>query len=450
MKQFALLLLCTQLLYVWAVSEPVYPLNPGSCECPDAVAAADLALRKINSHRNQGYIFSYHRLSNVNQKQKGPMGTVFYLTIDVLETSCNVLSKRLWTSCEVRPLTEAVYGQCQATIYINKVERAIRLYNYNCSLRPVPRNRVHDICLNCPEARKVDDPAVLNATQLVLQKYNNESPHLKYFALLNVTKASEQALVAKKYALEFTIQETVCPKVTHRGDVSQCELMTCEFAHKGHCKGSYMKAPDNEYITVSCELFEPEASQQEEKPHLLGGEHDHHHDKHADHHDYGHDQHEHGPGHHHHDKHADHHDDGHDQHEHGPGHHHHDKHEDHHDDGHDQHEHGPGHHHHHKHLHAHEHHHPGNISTFQRAITPHYEETEGEVLYLPPIDVPTVYNADADKPVTLPSFPDIPVAFQGPIIHPFPTMIGEKCPGQPKNKVKLIQQLYKEDQGFFN
>ncbi|MGH0121207.1 UNVERIFIED_CONTAM: hypothetical protein FKN15_071547 [Acipenser sinensis] len=183
MKQFALLLLRTQLLYVWAVSEPIYPLNPGSCECPDAVAAADLALRKINSHRKQGYIFSYHRLSNVNQKQK-------------------------------------VYGQCQATIYINKVERAIRLYNYNCSLRPVPRNRVHDICLNCPEARKVDDPAVLNATQLVLQKYNNESPHLKYFALLNVTKASEQ--------------------------------------HKGHCKGSYMKAPDNEYITVSCELFEPE------------------------------------------------------------------------------------------------------------------------------------------------------------------------------------------------
>ncbi|KAK1168608.1 fetuin-B-like [Acipenser oxyrinchus oxyrinchus] len=404
MKQFALCLLCTQLLYVWAVSEPIYPLNPGSCESPDAVAAADLALRKINSHRKQGYIFSYHRLSNVNQKQMGPMGTVFYLTIDVLETSCNVLSKRLWTSCEVRPLTEAVYGQCQATIYINKVERAIQLYNYNCSLRPVPRNRVHDICLGCPEARMVDDPAVLNVSQLVLQKYNIESPHSKYFALLNVTKASEQALVAPKYAVEFTIQETICPKDTHSGDVSQCELMTCEFAHKGHCQGSYMKAPDNEYITVSCELFEPEASQQEEQPHLLGGEHDHHGDKN----------------------------------------------EDHHDDGHDQHEHGPGHHHHHKHLHAHEHHHHGNKAPSQRAIGRHYAETEGEVLYLPPVDVPTVYNVDADKPVTLPIFPDTPVVFHGPIIHPFPKMIGEKCPGQPKNKVDLIQELYKEDQGFFN
>ncbi|KAK6478561.1 fetuin-B-like [Huso huso] len=404
MKQFALLLLCTQLLYVWAVSEPIYPLNPGSCESPDAVAAADLALRKINSHRKQGYIFSYHRLSNVNQKQQGPMGTVFYLTIDVMETSCNVLSKRLWTSCEVRPLIEAVYGQCQATIYINKVERAIQLYNYNCSLRPVPRNRVHDICLGCPEARMVDDLAVLNVTQLVLQKYNNESPHSKYFALLNVTKASEQALVAPKYAVEFTIQETVCPKDTHSGDVSQCELMTCEFAHKGHCTGSYMKAPDNEYITVSCDLFEPGASQQEEQPHLLGGEHDHHGDKN----------------------------------------------EDHQDDGHDQHEHGPGHHHHHKHLHAHEHHHHGNKAPSQRAFGPHYEETEGEVQYLPPIDVPTVYNADANKPVTLPIFPDTPVVFHGPIIYPFPTKTGEKCPGQPKNKVDLIQELYKEDQGFFN
>ncbi|XP_041118606.1 histidine-rich glycoprotein-like [Polyodon spathula] len=415
MKQFALLLLCTQLLCVWSRSEPIYPLQPGSCESPDAVAAADLALRKINSHRKEGYIFSYYRLSNVNQKQMGPMGTVFYLTIDILETSCNVLTKRLWTSCELRPLTEAVYGQCQATIYINKVERAVQLYNYNCSLRPVPRNRVYDLCLGCPEPLKVDDPDVLKATQLVLQKYNNESAHSKYFALLNVTKASAQALVAKNYRLEFTIQETVCSKDTHRDDVSQCELMTCEFAHKGHCKGSYMNAPDKEYVTVSCELVEPEASQQEEKPHLLGGEHD---------------------------KHEDHHDDGHD--------HNNDKHEDHHDDGHDHHEHGPGHHHHHhKHLHAHEHHHHGNKSTSQRAITPHYEEIEGEVLYLTPIDVPTVHNADAQTPVTLPFFPDSLVAFEGPIIRPFPTMIGEKCPGQPKNNVNLIQQLYEEGQGFF-
>lgn len=33
-------------------------------------------------------------------------GVVFYLTLDVVETNCSVLSKKDWKSCEIRPLSD--------------------------------------------------------------------------------------------------------------------------------------------------------------------------------------------------------------------------------------------------------------------------------------------------------------------------------------------------------
>lgn len=41
-------------------------LKPESCDDPHAVKAAHVALSKINMERNEGYIFSLHRLSNVH------------------------------------------------------------------------------------------------------------------------------------------------------------------------------------------------------------------------------------------------------------------------------------------------------------------------------------------------------------------------------------------------
>lgn len=34
---------------------------------------------------------------------QGESGMVFYLTLDVVETNCSVLSKKDWKACEARP-----------------------------------------------------------------------------------------------------------------------------------------------------------------------------------------------------------------------------------------------------------------------------------------------------------------------------------------------------------
>uniref|UniRef100_A0A3Q0RZ45 Cystatin domain-containing protein n=1 Tax=Amphilophus citrinellus TaxID=61819 RepID=A0A3Q0RZ45_AMPCI len=78
-------------------------IEPGSCEDASTKAAAELALTKINQDRKEGYIFGLHRLSNAHIKKHGENGVVFYLTLDVVETNCSVLSKKDWKSCDIRP-----------------------------------------------------------------------------------------------------------------------------------------------------------------------------------------------------------------------------------------------------------------------------------------------------------------------------------------------------------
>uniref|UniRef100_A0A3Q0RRV1 Cystatin domain-containing protein n=1 Tax=Amphilophus citrinellus TaxID=61819 RepID=A0A3Q0RRV1_AMPCI len=76
-------------------------IEPGSCEDPSTKAAAELALTKINQNRKEGYIFGLRQI-------RGYYGSLeffvtFYLTLDVVETNCSVLSKKDWKSCEIRP-----------------------------------------------------------------------------------------------------------------------------------------------------------------------------------------------------------------------------------------------------------------------------------------------------------------------------------------------------------
>ncbi|CAF89294.1 unnamed protein product [Tetraodon nigroviridis] len=94
-------------------------------------------------------------------QQRGETGVVFYLTLDVVETNCSILSKKDWKSCEIRPFSDTpVYGQCKAAIYINKPHRVVRLYKYDCVVRPVPAEKVSLVCPDCPMYSGADDEQV--------------------------------------------------------------------------------------------------------------------------------------------------------------------------------------------------------------------------------------------------------------------------------------------------
>ncbi|XP_047442064.1 histidine-rich glycoprotein-like [Mugil cephalus] len=387
-------------------------VEPGSCEDASAKAAAELALDKINHDRAEGYVFGLHRLSNVHMKQHGEIGTVFYLTLDVVETNCSVLSRKVWKDCEIRSEAETpVYGQCKAAIYISKPHRVVRLYKYSCTVRPVPGARVGAMCPDCPTHLDKDSANVQRALTLSMEKFNKESGLANRFAVLNVTRATAGMAMGMYYNVEYTIQETTCRRDAAGAAADKCPFMECEFAHKGFCKGSLFNTPSGEETSVECEIYEPEAAEREKKLHLLGGETDH---SHSDHHHHTHD---HGPG---------------------PG--------SAHDHGHEL---ALDHEHHHGHLHDHEHHHHHG-HTHKGAVHNH---PVGKVIVLPPVGQPMILPSFPDEPVgpvgvTLPLKPDPQIPGETePVIESFPTGLSAQCPPVLPGP-RLVEQMFHEDPEF--
>ncbi|XP_030289807.1 fetuin B isoform X2 [Sparus aurata] len=478
-------------------------MQQGSCEDAQAKGAAQQALNKINQDRQEGYVLGLHRLSNVHITKHDENGAVFYLTLDVVETNCSVLSRKDYKSCEARPVHDTpVYGQCKAAIFINRVQRVVRLYKYDCVIRPVPAARVSETCPDCPSHVAFDNAEVQKAVSLSLEKFNKESGLANHFSLLKISRATMGMAMSMYYNAEYTIQETTCPKSTEAVTADKCPHMSCEFAHKGFCKASLFYSPTRDAETsVECEIYEPEAAEAQKKLHLLGGETDHSHNAtHTHDHDHDHahaaDQthshdhvHDHTKAHAHHDqtaKHADnsdhHHTHDHEggshshahahSHDHGHGHdhvhahhakahnhsgdlpnqHHDYKHADsEHTHDHD-HELALDHEHKHAHLHEHEHHHHHHDHDHEKTA---HDHPEGMVRMLPAMD----------RPMTLPSFPDVPAGGpevgvtlplkpdpqipgkMEPTIEAFPTTVSAQCPPAAEG-TSLVEKVFAEDPMF--
>ncbi|NXX62905.1 FETUB protein, partial [Scopus umbretta] len=186
-------------------------LSP-ACDDTAVEEAADLALRQINADRKEGYIFSLYRIFSVREQPQEITGSVFYLILDVVDTECHVLSKKLWKNCTHRLTHTTDYGQCKAIIYVNQARNIAHLNTYECVLQPVPPGYISKLCPDCPLDDSPTNPRYLETAVQSLAKFNEESEQTHYFSVLNVTRASMQWVVGPAYFVEFLIQETSCSK----------------------------------------------------------------------------------------------------------------------------------------------------------------------------------------------------------------------------------------------
>ncbi|XP_014727055.1 PREDICTED: fetuin-B [Sturnus vulgaris] len=228
-----------------------------SPRCDDAAVeeAADLALRQINADREEGYVLSLYRVVSAREQPQEITGSVFYLILDVVDTECHVLSKKLWKDCNTRPAHSTVYGQCKAIIYINQARNIAHLNTYECTLQPVPRRYIWSVCPDCPVDDSPTKPEYSETAARSLAKFNEESEETHYFSVLNVTRASMQWVIGPAYFVEFLIQETSCSKSDTVADISMCEPLPPEVAKIGFCKGSLVKSRVEEFVTTSCEIY---------------------------------------------------------------------------------------------------------------------------------------------------------------------------------------------------
>ncbi|XP_068939747.1 fetuin-B [Petaurus breviceps papuanus] len=262
MIQFSLLLGLLGLLpSCWSASVPDSPLllSP-SCNDSRVLSMAGLALQGINADRKEGYQFNLNRVADVREHHQTGASSMYYLTLDVLETDCHVLSKKRWKDCAPRSLHKTVYGQCKAIFYTNLPKRILYLPTYNCTVRPVSRRKIVRMCPDCPSPSHIDgsDPWVSQAVSESLQKINKEAAVGKRFHLFQVTQAYSQWVFGPSYFVEYLVTEAPCTKSLPGSE--KCLQPPADPKPVGICRGSLSKINQIKYVSGTCEFFESQTT----------------------------------------------------------------------------------------------------------------------------------------------------------------------------------------------
>ncbi|XP_027731486.1 fetuin-B isoform X1 [Vombatus ursinus] len=241
----------------WSRSIPASPLLfPLSCNDSRVLSMAGLALQGINDDRKEGYKFSLNRVADVREHHQTGSGSVYYFTLDVLETDCHVLSKKRWKDCTARHLHEAVYGQCKAIFYINLPKRILYLPAYNCTVRPVSRRKIVRMCPDCPIPIRINssEPGLSQAVSQSLEKINKEIAVGKKFYLFQITQAFFQWVFGPAYFVEYLVTEAPCTKSLPGSET--CLQPPADFKPVGLCRGSLSKMNLDKHVSGTCEFFQ--------------------------------------------------------------------------------------------------------------------------------------------------------------------------------------------------
>ncbi|XP_077641841.1 histidine-rich glycoprotein [Lonchura striata] len=227
-------------------------------DCSTIETDAGVALDLVNRHRRDGYVFGLFRVADAHELHLGN-STVLYLTLDVLETECSVLSRRHWESCEYSNTYPMDFGQCKIITYTNHLLKKPQLYGFNCTLSPVPPDLVE--CKDCPvklESLEVTEQHKDIAAK-ALKKFNSEGNHTNNFAVDKVERILKMTASREGHILGFSIKETNCSKSMQETDQAlECDFLHDWHAHTGFCKARIISDTDEaDGIDISCEIYHP-------------------------------------------------------------------------------------------------------------------------------------------------------------------------------------------------
>ncbi|XP_053842380.1 histidine-rich glycoprotein isoform X2 [Vidua macroura] len=227
-------------------------------DCNTIETDAGVALDLVNRHRRDGYVFGLFRVADAHELHLGN-STVLYLTLDVLETECSVLSRRHWESCEYSDVYPMDFGQCKIITYTNHLLKKPQLYGFNCTLSPVPPDLVE--CKDCPvklEALEVTEQHKDIAAK-ALKKFNSEGNHTNNFAVDKVERILKMTASREGHILGFSIKETNCSKSMQETDQAlECDFLHDWHTHMGFCKARIISDADEADGTdISCEIYHP-------------------------------------------------------------------------------------------------------------------------------------------------------------------------------------------------
>ncbi|ELK37406.1 Alpha-2-HS-glycoprotein [Myotis davidii] len=234
------------------------PPNLGSgyraldCDDPESEQAALVAMDYLNKNLFRGYKHTLNQIDKVKVWPRRPMGEVFEMEIDTLETTCHALDPTPVANCSVRSLAEhAVEGDCD--FHVLKQGGQFTVLSAKCDSSPDSAEDLQKVCPDCPLLAPLNNTKVVRAVEAALTAFNTQT-NGSYFQLVEVSRAQLAYLTRTTY-VEFAIAATDCvaKEVT---DPAKCNLLAEK--QYGFCKGSLTeKGPlnENEKVAVTCTVF---------------------------------------------------------------------------------------------------------------------------------------------------------------------------------------------------
>uniref|UniRef100_A0A452TCC6 Alpha-2-HS-glycoprotein n=1 Tax=Ursus maritimus TaxID=29073 RepID=A0A452TCC6_URSMA len=253
MRSLALLLCLAQLCSCRSVPlGPALAYRQPNCDDPETEQAALAAVDYINSHMLQGYKHTLNQIDKVKVWPRRPMGEVFELEIDTLETTCHVLDPTPLANCSVRQLVEhAVEGDCDFRVL--KQDGQFSVLFAKCDSSPDSAEDVRRLCPGCPLLAPLNDTKVVHAVDVALTAFNAQS-NGSYFRLLEVSRAQLVPLPPSTYVeFAFAGPATDCAAkdVT---DPAKCNLLAEK--QYGFCKATLTEKIGGEDVAVTCTVFQ--------------------------------------------------------------------------------------------------------------------------------------------------------------------------------------------------
>ncbi|KFP00557.1 hypothetical protein N300_13398 [Calypte anna] len=250
MKALVALILLVQLPIHKAV--PAAPPAPLGCDDPESEAAAEVAVSYINGHSRHGYKFALNRIENIRVLPQGPNNDIIFLEVDLLETTCPILSPTPLANCTVRSFTDhAVEGDCD--VKLQKLNGQLSVLASKCHSHADSTEDIIQICPGCPLLARLNDTEVLAAVTAALNDHNSKTTDA-YLKLLEIGRARIQYHPAHVVSAEFAVAATNCSAAEAKANVESCQLLPDDQSNFGFCTATKVIRP-TEDLSVDCQLY---------------------------------------------------------------------------------------------------------------------------------------------------------------------------------------------------
>ncbi|NXE09152.1 FETUA protein, partial [Lophotis ruficrista] len=250
MKALVALILLVQLPIHKAV--PAVLPAPLGCDDPESEAAAEVAVSYINGHSHHGYKFALNRIENIRVVPQGLNNDIIFLELDLLETTCHILSPTPLVNCTVRSFTEhAVEGDCD--VKMQKLDGKLSVLASKCHSHADSSEDVLRVCPDCPLLASLNNTEVSTTVTAALGDHNSKTADA-YLRLLEIGRANIKYYPVHSVFVEFAVAATNCSAEEAKDNVETCQLLPDDQSNFGFCTATMVKGPPQD-LKVDCQLY---------------------------------------------------------------------------------------------------------------------------------------------------------------------------------------------------